>query len=142
MTKKIKHILIDEDDLDFDMIGICSHHNDYRIAWSINEQIGIQLKKSESYTVINKKGTLKTQHSTYKFEDEDDRMNYYLIKNKHQGQYLIPEESTMDYFLFLCENCAVDLEELIAKLKTTTCVLGAYSFYPDEIESAQNLVLE
>tara|TARA_B110000285_G_scaffold142462_1_gene159243 strand:- start:24 stop:452 length:429 start_codon:yes stop_codon:yes gene_type:complete len=142
MTKKIKHILIDEADLDFDMIGICSHHNDYRLAWSINEHIGIQLKKAKSYIVTNKKGTLTTHHSRYEFEDEDNRLMYYMIKNKHQGQYLIPEKATIDFFLFLCENCAVDLDGLISKLKTTPCVLGAYSFYPDEIESAQNLVLE
>ena len=78
----------------------------------------------------------------YEFEDEDNRMIYYMIKNKHQGQYLIPEKSTIDFFLFLCENSAVNLEDLIVQLKKNACILGAYSFYPDELESAQNLVLE
>lgn len=142
MTKKIKHTLIDDEVVDFDMIGICSHHNDYRLAWSINEHIGIQLKKIEPYTLVNKKGTITTHHSRYQFEDDDNRLMYFMIKNKHQGQYLIPEKSTIDYFLFLCENCAVDLDGLISKLKSASCVLGAYTFYPDEIESAQNLVLD
>ncbi len=47
VKKKIKHTLELEADYDYDMIGLCSHHNDYRIVWGVNELLDIQLEKKE-----------------------------------------------------------------------------------------------
>lgn len=141
MAKRKKHILTLDDELDFDMIGICSHHSDYRLAWSINDRIRLHLTKcEEDYIVVNKKGEPVSSHSMYEFEDNINRLNYYMIKNKHQGQYLIHEKPTIDYFLFLCDNTGVEVDELIEKLKTVPSILAAYNFVPDEIPSAESLV--
>ena len=102
MAKKKKHILTFEEELDFEMIGLCSHHSDYRLAWSINDQVQLHLTKcEEDYIVTNKKGEVVSTHSMYAFEDSVNRLEYYLVKNKHQGQYLIQEKPSVDYFLFL-----------------------------------------
>lgn len=141
MAKKKKHILSFDEDVNFEMIGICSHHSDYRLAWNINSTLGIHLNKIEPYIVSNKSGSKTSNHSMYEFVDEVNRLNYYLIKNKHEGQYLIPEKPAIDYFLFLCDNCAVETDELMAQLKTASSVLGVYEFFPEEISSTQNIVL-
>ena len=141
MVKKKKHILSFEPEIDFEMIGICSHHSDYRLVWSINNNIGLRLIKSkEDYTLTNKKGELTSSHSSYEYSDDQNRLNYYLIKNKSQGQYLISENPSIDFFLFLCDNHAIEIDELIARLKNVPSILGAYQFDPMEINSAENLV--
>ncbi|MBL1281358.1 MAG: IPExxxVDY family protein [Fluviicola sp.] len=140
MAKKKKHILSFEEAVEFDMIGICSHHSDYRLAWNINTSLNIHLNKIENYLLSGKKG-IETAHSMYEFSDEEDRLTYFLIKNKQDGHYLIPEKSAIDYFLFLCDNCAVEISDVLAKLKTASSVLGAYQFAPKDIASAQNVVL-
>ena len=141
MAKRKKHILAFEDEPDYDMIGICSHHSDYRLAWNINSTLNLHLKKIESYLVSNKSGSLTTEHSMYEFFDPENRLTYFMIKNKHEGQFLIPEKPAIDYFLFLCDNCAVEVDKLMLKLKSTSSVLGLYQFFPEEITSAQNLIL-
>jgi hypothetical protein len=141
MSKPKKHTLTFDQAYDFDMIGICSHHNDYRLAWGLNEQLSIQLiKLEEEYVVSNKKGIHVSTHSMYEFKDEENLIEYYLIKNKNQGKFLIPEKPSVDYFLFLHENHIWDLDEIVEELRKVQSVLGVFVFDPEEFDSTENLV--
>ncbi len=56
MAKRKKYTLELEPELDFNMIGICSHHSDYRLAWGINQHLGLHLIKcEENFELMNKK---------------------------------------------------------------------------------------
>lgn len=141
MARTKKHTLSFEQLYNFDMIGICSHHSDFRLAWSLNNSLDLHLYKcDEDYIVTNKKGDIISSHSMYEYYHEEDRLSFFLIKNKSHGKFLIPEKPTIDYFLFLIDNVAVDVSKLIADLKKINSVLGAYKFDPEEIGSAENLV--
>lgn len=141
MAKKKKYTLELDDDVDFDLIGICTHHSDYRLAWGVNEKLGLHLSKcDEPYCVTDRKSQVVSEHSMYEFTDESDRLSYYLVKNKHHGKYLIPEKTGIDFFLFLCDNWAVDTADLVMKLKTVPSILAVYQFDPSEIASAENIV--
>ena len=141
MTKPKKHILTFDQAYDFEMIGICSHHNDYRLAWGLNEKIDIQLiKVEEDYVVSSKKGVQLSSHSMYEFKDPENLIEYYLIKNKNQGKFLIPEKPSVDYFLFLFENHLWDVEDLVSELREIPSILGVFIFNPEEFASTENLV--
>lgn len=141
MARKKKHTLTFEQAYDFDMIGVCSHHSDYRLAWGINNAVNLKLTKcDEEYVVTNKKGEKISSHSMYEFLDEENRLEYYLIRNKENGKFLIPEKPSIDYFLFLNNNVAIELEEIVFELKKVSSILGVYPFDPEEIESTGNLV--
>lgn len=141
MAKQKKHTLTFEQTFDFDMIGICSHHSDYRLAWGINQCLTIQLSRcEENYIVTNKKGEAVSSHSMYEFADEENRLDYFLVKNKMHGNYLIPEKPSIDFFLFLCDNIAIDIDQLTKQLKVVSSILGVYPFEPEEISSAEYLV--
>lgn len=141
MAKKKKHTLELDQELDFDLIGVCSHHSDYRLAWGINEKLGLHLSKcDEDYCVTDKKGHVVSNHSMYEYMDEANRLSYFMIKNKHQGKYLIPEKPGIDFFLFLYDNWAVEVSDLVVELKTVPSILGVYPFDPEEIISAQTIV--
>ncbi len=141
MTKKKKHILSFVDEIDFEMIGICSHHSDYRLVWGINDKIKLKLVKSDNdFCNTNRKGETISEHSMYSFVDEENRLEYYFIKNKVQGKFLIPEKAEMDYFLFLCNNTSVELDALLKGLKEVVSILAAYEFDPTEIPSTENIV--
>ncbi len=140
MAKKKKHTLELDQEIDFEMIGVCSHHSDYRLAWGINQKLELHLAKcDEDYYVIDKKGN-ESSHSMYEYFDETNRLTYYLIKNKCQGKYLIPEKPSIDFFLFLCDNWAIETADLVIELKAVPSILGVYPFDPEEITSAQNMV--
>lgn len=141
MTKPKKHILTFEQAYDFDLIGICTHHNDYRLAWSINDRLKLRLQKAaENYIVVNKKGEKMSEHSYYEYADEETHIQYYLIKNKGQGKFLIPEKPSIDYFLFLYENHLLEPDDLLFELKEIPSVLGGFTFDPEELGSTENIV--
>ena len=141
MGKQKKYTLTLECEYDFEMIGICSHHSDYRLVWGINSVLNLNLEKAdEDFIVVNKKGQRLSNHSFYEFKDSEDLIEYYLIKNKNEGKYLIPEKQDIDYFLFLCENYLENTTEIIQKIKSVKSVLAVFNFNPKEIHSTENLV--
>ncbi len=141
MAKQKKHTLTIEQEELFDLIGLCSHHSDYRLAWALNIKTNLNLTKSNlKYELTNKKGETTSLHSMYEYIDEENRIEYYMIKNKIKGQYLIPEKPSIDYFLFICNNNIIDISCFINDLKKIESILGAYKFYPEEIASTENIV--
>lgn len=141
MAKQKKHILSFEQAYDFDLIGLCTHHNDYRLAWSINEVLQLQLSKSlEDYQVINKKGQEVSTHPYFSYKDEESMTEYFLIKNADKGKFLIPEKPSIDYFLFVYENHLINPEDLIKQLRESNSILGSFLFDPEEIESTEFIV--
>jgi len=140
MPKVKKRSLEIDDVIMFDMIGVCSHHSDYRLVWGINSSLGIRLEKSsEEYMVRNRKGEVVSSHPQYLYYDINDRLEYYFVKNKSNGAYLIPEKPSIDYFLFLFENFAVEVDDFAGKLRDVTSILGVYVLEPQEIKSAEGL---
>lgn len=141
MSKFKKHILSLEQDYEYEMIGICSHHNDYRLAWGMNQILSLHLSKAkDDFIVVNKKGIFVSQHSYYEYKDEENMLEYFLIKNKHLGKFLIHEKPTIDYFLFVYGIEYDELDEISQKLKKLASVLAVFPLDPMEIESTENLI--
>jgi len=138
----MKKVILDvEPDLDFDLIGVCSHLVDYRLVWDLNRILGFHFERIEDYCLYSKKGIILTELSTYQFIDNENKTIFFLVKNKQDGHYLISEKSSIDYFLFLYENYNVNVEDLIKRIKKASSVLGVYPFDPSEIASAKNIEL-
>ena len=143
MAKSKKHNLSFEQNFDFEMIGICSHHNDYRLAWSINSELKFHLEVSqEPYIADVKKNGIESrmEFSMYEYLDKENHLDYFLIKNKTLGKFLIPEKQNIDFFLFICEKEMIDVAELITKLRGVTSILAVFPFEAEEIDSAKKLV--
>jgi hypothetical protein len=141
MSKQKRHVLSLETSLDFEIIGICSHHSDYRLAWGLNQGLSLHLAKSDELFVIqSKKGTVLSQHSYYFWLDDENHVEYYLIKNKYEGKFLIPEKSQIDYFLILRENVLFELEEVLEQVKMVNSVMAAYQFEAESLPSAEQIV--
>ena len=143
MSKQKRHVLSLETSVDFELIGICSHHSDYRLAWGINKILELELTKSdEPFVIQSKKGTIVSQHSFHVFIDEVDHMEWYLIKNKSEGKFLIPEKNQIDYFLILRENILHDLDDLVEQIRESNSVMAAYVFEAGAIPSAELIIFE
>jgi hypothetical protein len=141
MSKVKRHVLALDQTVDFEMIGICSHHSDYRLVWGLNQQLKLHLAKADDLFVIHsKKGTTQSQHSYYFWSDEENHMEYYLIKNKYEGKFLIPEKNQIDYFLFLRENVFFELDDILDNVKKVTSVMAAFIIDSDEAPSAEQIL--
>lgn len=143
MAKQKKHLLEFETEVDFDLIGICSHHNDYRLAWGINSTLGFHLEQSADpfFITHSKKGiTVHQSHPMFEYHEEENRVTYFLIKNKEEGKLLIPEKPTVDFFLFIHKNNVVNLDELSDKLRRVTSILAVFLLDPEVLPSTENII--
>lgn len=157
-----KHTLKIEYDYDFVLIGISSHEKDYRLCWALNNTLGIELTKGESLEIKSKKEDTPSFFSLFKFEDEDEFKEYFVLANISENkQYepkeqtlfnkgtkgsiengiLIPEHKQMNYFFVIrgeMEDEQVD--ELITKLKGIDMILTTVRIDVGELKSKSNLV--
>lgn len=141
MSKVKRHVLTLDHTVDFEMIGICSHHSDYRLVWGLNQQLMTHLSKADDLFVVHsKKGIVQSQHSYYSWSDAENQMEYYLIKNKCDGKFLIPEKNQIDYFLFLRDNVFYELDDILDKVKKITSVVAAFIIDTDETPSAEQIL--
>lgn len=129
-----------EEDYDFELIGICSSHADYRLTWGINQVLNIRLAKGEDFSIRSKKGEIDL-YSFYEFYDEDEHIEYYLIKNTSNNyRLLIPEKDQIDYFLIIRNHIGESSEEILSRIKSSESVLTAFVFDAEELKSKANLI--
>lgn len=141
MAKIAKHTLTWDDEIDYDLIGICCHQKDYRLCWTINEHFGFMLAKvDEPFMVSGKKGELISSHSFYAWTDEANYAQYYLIKNNDNSKFLIPEKAQIDYFLVIQDAGVVELDVLLTQLKEISSILTALIIDPASLPSKNRLI--
>ena len=140
-----KYTLNLEKDFNFDLIGVCSHSADYKVCWSINEQMGFRLTKAEeSFIISGKGGTIASAHSLYEWFDAEENVNYYLIQNidRERNKYLIPEKEQIDFFLISKESGWVDVDKIVSDLKQIACILTAVVIDVESLKSAPKLLFD
>lgn len=149
------------DEIDYQLIAIHSSLEDYRLAYYINQNLPINLKKENcNIQISNKEG--ETQFTRFVFEDSKDIV-WNLVQNKNdvfvpsqnsnQGLfaetnnkfstkiYLIPEFKKVDYFLKI-ENGEVniDMSKITNCIKKIERVSTVYAVEVEKIKSKNNLI--
>ena len=97
----MKYLLEEDYEFDFNLLGICCHEKDYRLCWAINSTLNLNLSKaSEDIELIfNKESKPDANFSIYSYTSKYNSDEYYLISNKCQRTWLIPEKSHFDFFV-------------------------------------------
>ncbi len=137
-----KYTLEVENEYDYDVIGLCSHHQDYRVIWELNHHLGLGFEKCEEfYKNYTKKGVLVSEHSKYKYQDHETGIDYLFVKNKAQGKFLLAELAQIDFFIFIKDNFAMDIDEILEKYRQIPSVVTAFAYDPEEIKSCEQLLI-
>ena len=97
-----KNKLIIEYEYDFDLFGIISPTREYKLAWLINQKLGIHLIKEDDVRIsfLNDEELVITN---YLYETEHAQMR--LLRNRSENRkddrmnYLVPEMNRFDYLL-------------------------------------------
>ena len=107
----VKRIKLDIKPEAFSVIGISSHENDYRLSWSINEQL--QLSLSQDCSLEAGEGKEFTC-----FVHEDDNQTIILISNRCENGFLLEKYKNLDFFLKLYpELNEAETSQWLKKLK-------------------------
>jgi hypothetical protein len=141
--KSYKFLFDEEDEVLFDLIGICSSSSLYKVVWDFNRTLRMDLACSTlHFSVIDKKGIVST--FPYHIQEIPEEMfSVYLIQNTFQGKALIPELKQIDYFLFYVNNQTVDMNVVCSTIKSKMKMAqAAYIFDPSEYPSTKNLIFD
>ena len=99
----------------FELIGISSSVKLYKLAWALNNELGIRLIKDGDYQLELKAGEMAT-FCSYKYAIEES--SFELFRNRSmetEGAYLLPEMIHFDYIIKLSQNSQTFAKEVILK---------------------------
>lgn len=125
-TKKKIHKLNYEDERDYRLVGIASHENDYRLSWALNKDLNLNFTKTDDLIIYHLKHKIELSYSMY-ITNNDSYLDYYLISNKSEKGFLIPQMQNIDFILKISGDVKIDfLNETLIKLKHVDLVITAF----------------
>ena len=142
---------------DYELIAVHSSLDDYKLAYTLNKVLDIQLSKNlANIEVAIPEG--KSAFSNYIFDDEESDVQWSLIENKTTivnskkktsqlfdqvdiTVFLLPEYKKADYLLKI-ENIDYDFDEedMIEKILSIKNVTTAYTIETTNLKSKNNLI--
>jgi len=149
-------LTFDLEEDDYELVGIHSTEEDYRLAYLLNQHLNTKLIRSK-LSLDFKNST--AEFPLFEYKDKNSFINYYLINNKHktfvQNQknaglfggnystisYLIQEKKDIDFFLKIegC-FCTKKFNGIIEKLNTINQIITSYSIEPSTLKSKDHLI--
>jgi len=127
----------------FDLFGLTSVAREYKLAWSINQFLGITLQKQKDHIIQFVDGaSLVISHYLHQSE-----YGYFrLIKNKScdgDQAYLVPEMKNFDFLIvFEDESGAISPEETLSRLSANPHIDFIARIDPEKLKSKDNLIFE
>jgi hypothetical protein len=138
-SKKVHKLKIDTR-FPFLTIGISCHENDYRLIWAVNAKLNTAFVKIDDFNDYITTGAEKS-FSRYFFEDADRYISFYILSNRCDNGYLVPEYRKVDYFLFLKGETEPGFAEaMVGKLKQVEIISTAFLIDIHSLKSARKLL--
>ena len=158
-------LLFDEDfEEPFTLIAIHCSEEAYKLAYLLNLQLNMRLKRKKTDLDFSTEGLLIT-FPLYDFEDVHKYTHFYLVANKCRSveaslqssgglfselvsekstaHYLLPEFKKVDYFLKIYSDFeTVTLRRMLSQLNEIKQVISAYTLEIDNIKSRNNLIFD
>lgn len=142
MMKKNK--LVASFDFDFSLLAIVSQLKEYKVAWHINEELGINLIKQED-EVFEFLGDVALHISNYKYQTEYNiirlLINRSLEETTSNQQHLIPELKQFDYLMIMdAAEFMADLHSIRNRLRKLQGVQLINVIKIEQLKSKENLI--
>lgn len=140
MPKKV-HKLTVKEDYHFRLAGISSAENDYKLSWSLNQILGINLVRINNLEIFHKRLDDKQAFSQFEYFDEETMIQYRLISNRSVHGFLLEEMTNLDYLLQISgETDTSWLELLIEKMNSIEGIILAFPLNPMTLKSRKKLL--
>lgn len=141
--KQAKKLLLElESDYDFKLMGIVSTAEAYRLGWLLHGKLRLFVERMEDVEIHLSKKSTTAYFPLYEFQDEEQRLEYFLLGNSFEGNFLIPEMKQINYWLIIrgvFEN--LHSAGLLSQVKALPSVQTALWVNPAELKSKDNLMI-
>jgi len=122
------------------MIGISSSLADYHLSHLINKQFQIALERRPDIPFYSKSGLI-GHFPFYTFHDEDLRMQYYLIANKHQEKIAIKDHKHFEYFILVeLSSYSIPVNDILAELRVLRGINAALKIPIQQLKSFEEIL--
>jgi hypothetical protein len=131
-------------EFDFQLLGISCHLPDYRLAWIINQTLGIDLDRKEDLELLLGKNKEENGlFSFYQYDNDESYTTINVISNRCDKGFFCGELKQLDYFiqLWLPESDEEDTSSIIKKLKKSHHVIAAIDLDVETLKSKNNFIL-
>jgi hypothetical protein len=129
-----------EPDPEVTVFGISSHVNDYRLCWSLNKSVGLEMARRRTSITEEINGS-SAQYSAYDHVDDTTQARYTLVNNHCGDGVLMREYRHADYFLVVDNELAERRPDLLDTIRKADFVLTAFSLPFDELKAGYKLLL-
>lgn len=137
-----KSKLVIDYEFDFELLGLISSAKGYKLAWEINQALGIHLVKQPDL-VVGFKNNEEKSFSFYAYQTQLNRLKMFKNKPSEQdgGKYfLIPEFPHYDFIILTDMEEQYTHQQLIHSIKSITSIQLA-AFIPLEgLKSKSNFI--
>ncbi len=131
-------------DYDFSLFALNANVKAYKLAWSVNNQLKIDLSKKDN---IELSFTAGRNLSIVNYLDQDTYRTIRLLRNRaeeSEGQFdafIVPEMKNFDYFIVLeNESSTFDENVFFSKIKEIPFVQFATKVNIESLKSRDNLI--
>lgn len=125
---------------DITVIGISSHVHDYRLCWSINRSVGLELTRRRTDITDDANG-IRASYSAYDHVDEPTQGRCTLVHNHSGDGILLKEHRQADFFLVVDNEIAENRPDLLDRLRSAEFVLTAFPLPFDQLRAGHKLLL-
>ncbi len=130
-------------DFDFAVLGLTCGLRSHRVAWQLNDLLGLSFEAAEDWAVEGKSGQSFFLHYEYQTEASLWRLwrNRSVDGQGDRPAHLLPEAKQYDYLLLLeGEEIQDQLGTYLSKVKTLPDLQWAQSLDLDDLPSKANLL--
>ena len=128
---------------EFDLLGLVAPVKDYKMAWLINNILGIKLVKTHDYRLefLNQPNLIISQYIVKKEHGFIQLLRNRSYSNAGLVGYLIPELKYMDFFLVLQDfTFDVDINSYIEDLSGHGQIQNVVKLDISKLKSKENLL--
>jgi hypothetical protein len=126
---------------EYSLLGICTPLSDFKLAWNINNMMGLSLKKKDNFVYSHNNINKNEPFSIYYYNNNAIDMDYFVISNRSENSFLIPEYKECDYFFLLkCCDSAIAIGRMIGNIKDIENVQTVFLIEPKTIKHINNFL--
>jgi hypothetical protein len=140
-------------DLDFKLIGLFSHAEDFKLCWHINNKMQWQLertnnlpseKESESIGLFGADIVIEMVqgHTMFAHVDDENFIENYLIANLSESGFLLNDFKQCNYFILMRGDSAneTEIENVLQSLNDISAVSSSFEIDVNAIKDAHALM--
>jgi hypothetical protein len=127
-------------DYDFLLLGIVSQEKAHRLVWFINKELSYHFAHDGELTMYEEEKPV-AAYTKYVFTDEINHLEFFMIENKDESSYLIPELRQIDFFIMIKGALDfLDVKTLITNMKPIQPIQLITEIDHQKLKSKQNLI--